>query len=114
MKNCMERKGLSLFRNVFNVFLSLVILGISVPDVYAGDDQVSSHSATQQIKTIKGVVKDKSGEPLPGVNVSVKGATTGGITDVNGEFVLNLSDPARAILVFSYVGFKTLETKVGS
>ncbi|MFY9152361.1 MAG: TonB-dependent receptor [Prolixibacteraceae bacterium] len=67
---------------------------------------------SQQQKTIKGTVKSSTGEPLPGVTVSVKGTTMGNITDNNGNYsISNL--PENAVLVFSFIGMKTQEIKVG-
>ena len=65
-----------------------------------------------QNKQIKGtVVSGTDNEPLPGVNVVVKGNTsTGTITDFNGTFTL--SAPADAILSISYIGFKSQEIAV--
>ena len=65
-----------------------------------------------QIIQIKGtVVSGTDNEPLPGVNVVVKGNTsTGTITDFNGTFTL--SAPADAILSISYIGFKSQEIAV--
>lgn len=64
----------------------------------------------QQI-AISGVVKDKGGEPLPGVNILVKGTTSGTITDFNGVFSLSVPD-GKATLVFNFVGFQTQEVMV--
>jgi TonB family protein len=56
------------------------------------------------------VVEAKSGAPLPGVSVIWKGHTSGAVTDMNGDFVLEL--PHRnAELVYSFVGFKTATSK---
>lgn len=63
-------------------------------------------------KTVTGKVTDESGEPLPGVNVLIKGTTTGAQTDLDGNFRLAVDDGAT--LVFSYVGFETQEITVGS
>lgn len=52
---------------------------------------------------VKGVVKDAMGEVLIGVNVLVKGTTTGAITDLNGQFTLNVEK--GDVLEFSYVGY---------
>ncbi|WP_223248866.1 SusC/RagA family TonB-linked outer membrane protein [Leeuwenhoekiella nanhaiensis] len=63
-------------------------------------------------KTISGVVYDtESGETLPGVSVSIKGTTTGTITDFDGSFQLQV-EPG-AVLVFSYVGYMKQEVPVG-
>jgi TonB-linked SusC/RagA family outer membrane protein len=68
---------------------------------------------SQQQKRISGKVSDSSGSPLPGVTVLVKGTTNGIITDSNGNFVLP-NVPENAILVFSFVGMKSQEVKVGN
>jgi iron complex outermembrane receptor protein len=60
----------------------------------------------QQI-SIKGHVKDVTGEPIIGANVLVKGTSNGTITDFDGNFVLNA--PQNSILVFSFVGYKSAE-----
>jgi TonB-linked SusC/RagA family outer membrane protein len=58
-----------------------------------------------QQNRVTGVVTDAtSGEPLIGVNVTVEGTTIGTITDVNGKFVLDVSQQ-NAVLVFSYIGY---------
>ena len=65
-----------------------------------------------QQKTIKGIVVDATGEPLIGVNVSVKGTTIGVITDIDGKYTLEV--PTNATLVFSYIGYRTQEHSVGN
>ena len=61
--------------------------------------------------TISGVVIDKDlNEPLTGVNVLVKGTTTGTITDFDGKYTLEAD--ANCILVFSYLSMKTIEEPV--
>ncbi len=65
-----------------------------------------------QQKTIKGTVVDATGEPLIGVNVSVKGATIGIITDVDGNYTLEV--PSNSTIVFSYIGYQTQEIAVGN
>ncbi len=65
-----------------------------------------------QQKPIKGTVVDATGEPLIGVNVSVKGTTIGTITDVDGKYSLEV--PAKGTLVFSFIGYKTAEIPIGS
>lgn len=59
---------------------------------------------------VSGLVTDKAGEPLIGVNVLEKGTTNGIITDIDGKFVLNVAQGKT--LVFSYVGYITQEVKV--
>ncbi len=65
-----------------------------------------------QQKPIKGTVVDATGEPLIGVNVSVKGTTIGIITDIDGKYTLEV--PTNATLVFSYIGYRTQELPVGN
>lgn len=63
-------------------------------------------------KTITGIVSDaKDGSTIPGVNVVVKGTTTGTITDINGSYTIKA--PANAqTLVFSFVGYQTKEVSI--
>lgn len=61
---------------------------------------------------MNGTVYDESGMPLPGVNVLIKGTTTGTQTDLNGFYSLRTST-RNPILVFSYVGFEPQEVEVG-
>lgn len=69
-------------------------------------------SAFAQQKTITGTVIDATGEPLIGVNVSVKGTTIGIITDIDGKYTLEV--PTKATLVFSYIGYRTQELSIGN
>ncbi len=59
---------------------------------------------------VKGRVLDQRAEPLPGANIQIKGTNIGTTADVNGNFILKNVDP-KAVLVISFIGFKTLETK---
>lgn len=60
---------------------------------------------------VKGVVLDEKEEPLPGVNVLIKGTQRGTVTDVDGNFSINVSD-ATSTLVFSYVGYLPQEVAI--
>ena len=68
-------------------------------------------SALAQTQEVTGTVVDDSGMPLPGANVIIKGTTTGTLTDFDGKFAIMASP--EDILVFSYVGYETIETLVG-
>ncbi|GAA4302630.1 SusC/RagA family TonB-linked outer membrane protein [Compostibacter hankyongensis] len=69
-----------------------------------------SPAAAQQV-TVTGVVTDSLGAaPLSGVTVHIKGSTTGTGTDAAGKY--SLPAPANAVLVFSYVGYRTKEVPV--
>ncbi|WP_303318333.1 SusC/RagA family TonB-linked outer membrane protein [Flavivirga abyssicola] len=61
-----------------------------------------------QTSTIKGVVTDASGVPLPGVNIIVKGTTVGSQTNFDGNYSLDVPLNSKT-LVFSYLGFATQE-----
>jgi len=57
---------------------------------------------------VRGKVTDTKGEPLIGVNVTVKGTNQGTVTDNEGMFSLQVPNE-NSVLEFSYVGFKTME-----
>jgi len=77
------------------LLLLLVVIGFSI--------------STYAQKTVTGQVKDnETNEVLPGVNVNVKNSTKGDASDFDGNYSISGVDD-DAILVFSYVGYKTLE-----
>ena len=66
-----------------------------------------------QERTISGTVTSKDdGTGMPGVNVVIKGTTTGTVTDVNGAYTLSVSGPS-VVLTFTFIGLKTQEVEVG-
>lgn len=64
-------------------------------------------------RTITGVVRDESGEALPGVSIVAKGSQRGTISNIDGKFSLDLSDE-HTILVFSFVGYINQEIAVSN
>lgn len=66
----------------------------------------------QQKKNVTGVVKDKTGEPVIGANVIVKGTTSGVITDIDGRFTISAG--AGQVIEVSFIGFKTYAFPVDS
>lgn len=61
--------------------------------------------------SVSGVVKSKGdGQPLPGVAIMVKGATTGVTTDIDGNYAIKAN--AQSILVFRFIGYAPQEIKV--
>ena len=67
-------------------------------------------SISAQEMSISGTVTDNEGLTMPGVSVAVKGAPTGTITDVDGNFSINVSKGTT--LIFSFVGYTTKEIKI--
>ncbi|MFS4456174.1 SusC/RagA family TonB-linked outer membrane protein [Maribacter sp. 2304DJ31-5] len=65
-----------------------------------------------QQKTVTGNVTDKENIPLPGVNILIKGTTTGIQTDFDGNYIIRVSE--GQVLVFSYLGQRTEERIIGT
>ncbi|WP_299799229.1 von Willebrand factor type A domain-containing protein [uncultured Maribacter sp.] len=65
--------------------------------------------SSQQVK-ISGTVSDYAGNPMPGVNVIVKGTTNGTQTDFDGHYAITVSEGAE--LTFSYIGCKNMIVKI--
>lgn len=59
--------------------------------------------------TVTGVVKDSNGEPVTGAAVVVKGTTNGTVTDLDGNYSINVEE--GAVLSYSFVGMKAQEIK---
>ena len=70
-----------------------------------------SSSTQQNTRKITGIIKDQSGEPVIGANIVEKGTTNGTITDIDGEYSLEVG--SNSILVVSYIGYITQEIPVG-
>ena len=64
-----------------------------------------------QPRTITGTVTDENGESLPGVSILIKGTTRGSVTNLDGEYSIEVDGP-EAVLVFSFVGMLTQEILV--
>ena len=100
----LRKKMLCMVKQVkkITIFACLVCVVYPVAGIQAavGEQQ----SVAQTLKKIKGKVIDVLGEPLIGVNVSVVGQTGGTITDIDGNYSLDV--PAGAKLKFSYIGYE--------
>ena len=80
--------------------------------VYSTKETPTVHSTMQQKqRTIKGTVSDEYGEPLIGVSVLVQGTTTGTITDIDGNYTLEILND-EAVLEFSYIGYQKISLRV--
>jgi TonB-linked SusC/RagA family outer membrane protein len=86
-------------KQVFRLTLYIVLL-TAVNNVFA-----------QQ--TVRGTVLSEADEGMPGVNVVLKGTTTGTTTDADGKFSISVPGP-ESVLVVSFVGYNTEEISVGS
>ena len=69
------------------------------------------NAALPQSKTseVTGKVTDRSGSPLPGVTILIKGTSLGTVTDTEGIFKIALPQKKDVVLVFSFIGMKTQE-----
>lgn len=71
-------------------------------------------SVWAQERVVSGkVTSQEDGSPIPGVNVIVKGSTSGTASDVNGNYSIRVQDN-NAVLAFSFIGFSNLEVSVGA
>ena len=98
--------------------MAILIVLVSAQNVFATKlpdikpKAMAPETELQQTK-ISGTISDASTrEPMPGVNVLVKGTTLGALTDINGKYTLVVPDPANTVLIFSFVGYTSLEIPV--
>lgn len=70
-------------------------------------------SVLAQNRNVSGVIKSTTGETMPGVNVLVKGTTTGTASDIDGKFSLSVPSD-ESVLVFSFIGYSSKEVRVGN
>ena len=84
---------------VYGFLLALIMVFVAGQNTFAQETKIT------------GVVSGADGAPLPGVNVTVKGTTTGTLSNLDG--VYSISAKPEDILVFSFIGYITVEIPVG-
>ncbi len=99
-----------------NKVLSDLLQGTNLTYTYVDDvivikdnDVPTAQTEAPNMIEQKGQVKDQTGSPLPGVTVRIKGTNIGTVTDVDGNFKLNIPADGNTILQFSFVGMTTQE-----
>ncbi len=100
----LKKKGLSMKRLILlgtGIVLVLGFWGAHVPVAWT---QVARGS-------LAGQVTDQQGEPLPGVNIIVKGTTMGTITDARGHYFLRQIPAGQYTLIFSMIGYQSREIR---
>ncbi|EDM38052.1 putative outer membrane protein [Pedobacter sp. BAL39] len=102
----LQKCPLFLRRGIIPLFL-LTGSGVAITQASAAVELRSLKKAID----ITGKVTDKNGQALPGVSIRVKGSTGGATTDTNGKFSLNVPD-GKAVLVISYIGYRTQEVPI--
>lgn len=96
----------------------LLGLGLTPSGVFAAHINIErsvvsgTKKGVSQIQ-VQGVVRDEDGQPVPGVSVKVKGASTVVATDANGRFSI-AAPSATTVLVFTFIGYETTEVTVGN
>ena len=63
-------------------------------------------------QSVSGTVSDSDGNPIPGVSIVEKNTTNGTVSDFDGNFQLSVGE--NAVLMFSYIGYITIEQNVSS
>ncbi len=80
--------------------------------VLTKNKELANLAAAVQGITITGTVTDEAGDPMPGVNVVIKGTSTGVVTGITGSYSITVPD-RNAVLVFSFIGYTSQELIVG-
>lgn len=121
LKNSSKRK---LFNYELLKMFSLIVFFLSYFNVVFANSNVENNlqqnlsdtenSIENQLNVIKvtGVVVDEKGNPIPGVNVFVKGTSIGTTTNIDGKYTIDIPNN-EVTLIFSFVGMTTSEVLVG-
>jgi TonB-linked SusC/RagA family outer membrane protein len=64
-------------------------------------------------RTLSGTVSDENGEPLIGATILLKGTSRGTVTDVDGNYTIEVPEDGQQVLIVSYTGYTTEEIEVG-
>lgn len=94
--------------------LALILPFFSITVAFASENATKGNNESEIVQqrgqVVAGKVFDKSGEPIIGANVIIKGTTNGTVTDLDGNFSLEV--PENATLQISYIGYLTQEIPV--
>jgi TonB-dependent starch-binding outer membrane protein SusC len=93
---------------LFCFFSAVMLAHPSLKDYLEG---LPSESAVEI--TVSGKITDENGQSMPGVNVILKGTTTGTTADANGEYKLTVPDQ-NGVLVFSFIGYASQEVSIAN
>lgn len=104
----MKIKESTTFKFIGLLYVAGLLQG--VPVVYATQSARRAGITQQAVYRISGCITDANGEPIIGANVLVKGAATGTVTNIDGEYALNVS--TGDILMISYIGYIQQEIKL--
>ncbi len=97
------------FRKTVLLMGACAMVGLAASPAYASSE--AAPEAVQQSKTVTGTVSDAGG-PVIGATIMEKGTSNGTVTDLDGNFSLNVQPGAT--IVISYIGYKTQEIVVGN
>ena len=107
--NDLLRKG-TLFLLLQGFLLSVTAAGFTA--ISPANNTVEASLENEADITVNGVITDENQMPLPGVTITVRGTSTGTVTDVNGAY--SIVAPDNGTLVFSFIGFKTQTVAIGN
>lgn len=86
-------------RGILLLFITIQVIGIS------------ANAMAQQVVVTGTVTESQTRDVMPGVNIQIKGTSTGIITDVNGKYSITVSEK-DAILVFSFIGYSSIDVPI--
>lgn len=92
------------------LFSALMASALAIGNLAPMHAEVASVQSVMQSVSVKGQVLDGDGIPVIGASILEKGTTNGVITDIDGNYSLNVSSK-DAVIVISYIGYKTVELK---
>ena len=111
-------KFLNLVLNRTSMIINLIILLLLCTShfpVFANSNGLNHIRGLEKVALaeVSGKVTDsETGDALPGVNIVIKGTTTGTVTKSDGSY--SLDAPGDATLAFSFIGYKTIEVAIGN
>ena len=92
-------------KNILPNWLRLIVLSLFIFHLSLSFAQYDAHLTGH-------VLDERTGEHLPYVNVQIKGTNIGTVTDESGHYLLQDLPIGRQTVIFSYVGYETLELPV--
>lgn len=100
-------------KNFINTVLIILVMACCFPGgLFANESNLELQQGNT--KTITGTVTDENGDPATGVSISVLGTSRGVISDLDGKYSIQVSNPEKDVLKVSFLGYKEQQIAVGN
>lgn len=93
-------------------YLNIILIALMVTTFYASPSELSSDNGKTDSNVTGHVIDIATGEHIPFVTIQLKGTSIGAVSDITGHFILSNLPAGEQTLIFSMVGYETIEKTI--